>query len=197
MGQKLIVSLPPGLDKDVAERAVARAVAQAAAEAVVEKVLADTPELIGSGALAQAALREELWREIETEWDMLTPASVALLTGNKLGSGSHVTANLRRRKALAGVKRRGALAYPAFQFARGEDDDTMTVARAWTELRALLEPLGWSEANVLLWAASPNAWLEGRSPASEVRDHPDAVTDALRVAVDEAIPDVVKTQRSA
>lgn len=69
-------------------------------------------------------------------------------------------------------------------------DDARVVPPAWSRLRELLAPAGWSVPDLLLWASAPNANLEGRSPADEINDHPDDVTDALRYAVTRAIPEV-------
>ena len=88
---------------------------------------------------------------------------------------------------MAGVKRRGGLLYPGFQFV-GVGDDLIAVAPAWTALRELLEPAGWSDSDVLAWASAPNAQHEGRSPAQEVHEQPERVSDALRHAVTRALP---------
>lgn len=181
------VPVPAGVDKDTARRAALRAMNEVATIGLVEKVLADSSVHVGPGHLAQAALREERWRDVEREWGMLAADQVALLTGARPESARSHTANLRRRKGLAGVKRRGGLLYPGFQFVR-VDDDLVAVASAWTTLRELLEPAGWSDADVLAWASAPNAYLEGRSPAQEVHEQPESVSDALRYAVARAIP---------
>jgi hypothetical protein len=181
------VPVPAGVDKDTARRAALRAMDEVATIGLVEKVLADSPVHVGPGHLAQAALREERWRGVEREWGMLAADQVALLTGARAQSARSHTANLRRRKGLAGVKRRGGLLYPGFQFVRVEDD-LIAVASAWTTLRELLEPAGWSDADVLAWASAPNAHLEGRSPAQEVHEQPDRVSDALRYAVTRTVP---------
>ncbi|MBM7508509.1 hypothetical protein JOE61_002323 [Nocardioides salarius] len=154
---------------------------------LVAKVLADSSAHVGPGHLAQAALREERWRDVEREWGMLAAVQVALLTGARPESARSLTANLRRRKGMAGVKRRGGLLYPGFQFVRVAED-RVAVAPAWTTLRELLAPASWSDADVLAWAAAPNANLEGRSPAQEVHEHPASLSDALRNAVARAVP---------
>lgn len=126
------------------------------------------------GEAAQARLREELWREIEATWDMLSEADVAALTE-------------ATRHGLLSVERPEGVRYPAFQLTRGFHG-VQVVAPAWAQLRDLLAPSGWSNANTLLWSASPNGYLEGRSPAQVVQDHPGGVTDALRYAVARALP---------
>lgn len=181
------VTVPAGVDRDTARRAAFRAMHEVATVGLVEKVLADSPVQIGSGHLAQAALREERWREVEREWGMLAADQVSASMGARRESARSHTANLRRRKGLAGVKRHGGLRYPGFQLV-AVGDGLIAVAPAWTSLRELLEPAGWSDADVLAWASAPNAHLEGRSPAQEVQSRPDSVGDRLEYAVERAIP---------
>lgn len=190
---KVSVAVPSGVDEHTARRAAERAMSEVAAIGLVEKVLADSPARIGPGHLAQVALREEHWREVEAEWGLLNAEQVTVLTGGRPESARDHTANLRRRKALTGIKRHGALHYPGFQFMK-VDEDRIAVAPAWMVLRDLLMPAQWSDADMLTWVTSPNAYLRGRSPAQEVHEHPEEVSDALRRAVDEAIPEVRKAQ---
>lgn len=117
---------------------------------------------------------------------MLDGTEVATLTGNRPEAARDAIANLRRRKGLTGVKRLGALRYPGFQFVDG-GDGTLVVAPAWTRLRGRLAPAQWSDADLLAWAAAPTAWLDGRSPAEEIQEHPGDVTAALAKAADEAV----------
>lgn len=182
------VEIPTGVDKHTAQRAAQRAIEQVAALGLVEKVLADSPTNPGPGHLAQAALREERWRQVETEWGMLTGQQVAALSGANPKSARDLTSNLRRRKGLTGVKRHGGLRYPGFQFVQ-VDDDHIAVAPAWTRLREALEPAGWSDADLLAWVSAPNAYLEGRSPADEVHENPMSLSVALGTAARRAIPD--------
>ena len=181
------IPVPAGVDKQEARRAAAHAVAVVALLGDVNEVLARSSAYVGPGHLAQAAIREERWRELEQTWGLLTSQQVATLTGNRPERARDLTSNLRRRKGLAGIKRRGALVYPAFQFVTGKDGD-LVVAPAWIALRDLTRPAQWNDADLLAWASAPNAWLEGRSPAEEIRDHPDEVSDALHNATRQALP---------
>ena len=190
------VPVPAGIDSATARRVALRALNEVATLGQVEKVLADSSAQVGPGHLAQAALREERWREVERAWGMLTAEEVATLTGARPGSARSLTANLRRRKGLVGVKRHGALRYPGFQFAPG-NGDLMVVAPAWTALREQLATTGWGDADLLAWASAPNAYLDGASPAQEVQAHPHDVSDALRHAVDGAVPVTQQGNRSA
>lgn len=187
------VAVPSGVDESTALRAAQRAVAEVAAIGLVEKVLADSPARIGPGHLAQVALREQHWRDVEAEWGLLSADEVTALTGGNTRAARDHTSNLRRRKGMAGVKRHGALHYPGFQFMQIAED-RVTVAPAWTLLRELLAPAEWSDADMLTWVSSPNGWLEGRSPAQEIHEHPEDVNDAVRNAVERAIPERIKSQ---
>jgi hypothetical protein len=190
------VPVPAGVDEQDARRAASHAVAVVALLGDVNEVLAKSPAHVGPGHLAQAALREERWREVEETWGLLSAQQVASLTGHRPERSRDLTANLRRRRGLAGIKRRGALVYPAFQFVAGRDGN-LVVASAWTLLRDLLRPAEWSDADLLAWAAAPNAWLEGRSPAEEIQEHPDEVSAVLRKAAHEALPDALGTSGAA
>ena len=134
-------------------------------------------ELRLPGAMAQAALREERWQEMERTGGFLSDSDIASL-------GQSV------RAALIGVQRPGGMRYPGFQLVDAQDN-TKVVAPAWDRLRELLAPAGWDDEFLILWTAANNAYLQGGSPAHEIQDHPDAVTDALRYAVDQAVPDFV------
>ncbi|MGA4670396.1 hypothetical protein ACPCG0_11485 [Propionibacteriaceae bacterium Y1923] len=97
------------------------------------------------------------------------------------------------RDGLLGVRRPDGLRYPRFQVLVRNGD--VTVPPSWSQLHQLLAPAGWSDENLLMWTLSPNAYLEGDSPAHEVQVHPDGATARLRWAVDEAIPRARKAPR--
>lgn len=134
-------------------------------------------ELRLPGAMAQAALREERWQEMERTGGFLSASDIANL-------GQAV------REGLVGVQRTGGVRYPAFQLV-GAQDGVKVVPPAWDRLRELLAPAGWGDESLLLFVTAPNGYLEGRSPADEVQDHPADVTDALHYAATRAIPDFV------
>lgn len=131
----------------------------------------------------------ERWRTIEAKWGLYTAAEVAKLVGGRPEAARALTGNLRRRKGLTGVKRLGALRYPGFQFVANHDG-SLGVAPAWSQLKQMLAPAQWSDADLLAWTAAPNAWLDGRSPAEEIQAHPTVVSDLLAKAVREAVPDL-------
>lgn len=193
---QVTIEVPRGLAPEVARRVATEAVLTRAAARQVEAVLARSDRPVGAGMLAQVALQDQAWREIEERWSMLSAGEVTAATGGNPANARAHTANLRRRKGLAGVKRNGALRYPGFQLvarsgAPGE------VAAAWSALVRSLAPAGWDPADVLMWAASPNAWLQGRSPAEEIERHPHEPTQGLLLAAQKALPDGVRLARTA
>jgi hypothetical protein len=131
------------------------------------------------GQAAQAVLHEENLQRMEARWGVLTATEARSRTGSNRDP---------RTSWLLGVRRPHGFVYPRFQLV----GDTSRIAPAWTEVCDLLAPAEWSDENVLIWAAAVNGWLEGRSPAEEIQSHPERATDALRLAIDRAIPDVTK-----
>lgn len=181
--QAVTVEVPDGVDPADARRVLAGL----ARDALVEKVYAAAPEAPRPGHAAQVALREQRWREIEDHWGLLDSAEVAAWTGASANARSNVS-NLRRRNLLCGVKRGGALRYPAFQFTPDPYTGAHKVAPAWTRMVRRFAEADWSEPNILLWAAAPNSWLEGDSPADEIAGHPDELTESLLVAITKTLP---------
>lgn len=124
------------------------------------------------GEAAQVALREEHWRDVERAGGMLAADEVASLPAVV-------------RDGLLGVLRPDGMRYPRFQLV---DDGVPAVSPAWLVLRDLLAPAQWSDENLLMWTLSPNAYLNGDSPAQAIQAHPVDATPRLRYAVDRAIP---------
>ncbi|MDR7253367.1 hypothetical protein J2X46_002352 [Nocardioides sp. BE266] len=127
-----------------------------------------------SGQASQAALREEHWQEMERFGDFLTDEDLDALPKTI-------------RDGLIGVQRRGGVRYPTFQIVDW-GDGTKEVPPAWPQLIALLAPAGWSDENLILWTSSPNAYLEGASPAQTIQSFPAEATAELRNAAVQAIP---------
>ena len=190
------IDVPDGLTPEVAKRVATEAVQTRAATGRVEAVLSRSEGRVGPGMLAQVALHDEAWREVEERWGMLSADEVTVATGGKKGSASAHTSNLRRRRGLAGVKRDGALRYPGFQLV-AHGASRFEVAAAWSALVHSLTPAGWDPADVLMWAASPNTWLDGGTPAEEIQAHPDEPTERLLLAAQKALPDGVRGIRTA
>lgn len=141
------------------------------------------------GQRAQAALREERWRHVESRWGMWAADDLAQRTGHH---DLHHLIEMLDRDGLTGVRRHGSLRYPGFQFI--ETDGTLQIPAAWTQLRHRLQPGNFDDADLLAWAAAPNAWLDGRSPAEEIQHHPHVMTEALATAADRFLPPATETR---
>lgn len=126
----------------------------------------------GPGARAQAALREEHWKLIKLEWGLL--------------QDDHRTVQQARRNGTepTAVEREERTVYAGFQFVE-QTGVGIVVAPAWTSLRGLLTAR-WSDENAVLWTCSPNAYLEGGSPATEIQASPEVMTEGLIRAVEAA-----------
>lgn len=188
---QVTIDVPEGLSADEAVRVATDALVARATTGLVGAVLSRSERPVGPGLLAQAALHDEAWREIAGEYGLLSAGEVTELTGGNLDKATSHTSNLRLRKRLAGVKRGGRTLYPGFQFtspAAGPAD----VAPAWSALVDALTPAQWPPADILIWAASPNAWLDGGRPADEIRQHPTEPTERLLLAANKALPDEVQ-----
>lgn len=188
MARSVRVNVPAGVDPAEVKTAIERALQGVLARHEVGDAQAKAETALGLGQAAQLALREERWRQVEVTWGLLTVAEVAEATGAKAEGASAKVSNLRRRNGLLGIKRGGVLRYPGFFFVEGTKGAS-AVAPAWSQLKEMLVPAGWSEADTIAWVAAPNVWLDGRSPAQEIQDEPDQVTPALARAAAEAIPD--------
>ena len=88
------------------------------------------------GQVAQAALREERWQEIERADEMLSDTEVGALREPI-------------RDGLLGVRRLDGVRYPRFQLVVRDGD--ATVPPAWSQLHQLLATAGWSDENLLMW----------------------------------------------
>lgn len=166
------VEVPEGVSREAVERLTGRLLKNEDLMVRIMKALADSPDPVGPGVLAQLGRLEQHWRSIETRYGLLSVSDVAGLGGGDPAK-RHRVSNLRRRSGLLGVSRGGALRFPGFQF---KD------ARVRPEWAALAEPLlaaGWSEGDVLLWFAAPTGWLDGAVPADLLDSDPDGVRQVV------------------
>jgi hypothetical protein len=188
---QVTIDVPEGLSTDEAVRVATEALAARATSGRIGEVLARSDLPVGPGLLAQAALHDDAWRRIADEYGLLSADEVTLLTGGNRDRATSHTSNLRLRKRLAGVKRGGRTLYPGFQFT-DPDAGPADVAPAWTALVEALAPAQWPPADILMWAAAPNSWLDGTRPADEIRKHPTEPTELLLLAAEKAVPSGVR-----
>jgi hypothetical protein len=126
----------------------------------------------GPGARAQAALREEMWRDIELRWGLHDDSEGVIQQARS--SGSEPT----------GVEREGQVVYPGFQLIDRPDVGAV-LAPAWVALCQRLTTR-WSREDAILWTCSVNAYLQGGTPAEEIQSSPDAMSPGLVRAAEEA-----------
>lgn len=116
-------------------------------------------------AVARAAqATENVWRQIDAEFGLLSSAEVAELLGAS-GSNRGYSSALRKRGALAGIERKNAYLYPGFQF-----DVQARKIRPWVSpLLALATQHDRSASDAVIWMVAPSTFFDGARPA----DHPD------------------------
>jgi hypothetical protein len=175
------ITVPEGLDPRIAKRVAIEALNARASRGRIEAVLSESESPPGPGMLAQLALHEEGWREVESRWGTFSSEQVTKETGGNVTNSRAHTANLRRRKLLAGVRRGGRTVYPTFEFGPGKGG-SLAVAPAWSAIAKLAASAEWDTSDLILWAAAPNTWLDGRSPAEEIQISPAVPSDRLTVA---------------
>lgn len=126
----------------------------------------------GLGARAQAALREEIWRDVELRWGLHDESEGVIQQARS--SGSEPT----------GLEREGRVVYPGFQLI-DRPDVGPAVAPAWVALCQRLATR-WSQEDAILWTCSVNVYLHGGTPAEEIQSSPDVMSPGLVRAVEAA-----------
>lgn len=169
------MDLPEGVSADDARDAVALLASHAGVLRRLSGALAEEPTPTAPPVLAQLGRVDASWRAVESRWGLLTPAEVTLLTGGNPQHARSHTANLRRRHGVLAIARHGGLRYPGFQFA-----DNGGVRSTWATVAGVLTEAGWSAEEIVLWAAAPTGWLDGRVPLEVLDDEPETVLAAAR-----------------
>lgn len=107
---------------------------------------------------------ENLWRQVEKDWGLLTSRQVAeLLIG---GSNTVVASRLRTAGKIIGFRRNGQFRYPGFQF----DRDSRRVRPVVAALIALGDELGYDPESVILSLASPSTYWADDTPLNHIDD---------------------------
>lgn len=140
--------------------------------------LAQTVVVKGTNSpqLAQALqATESVWKDVESEYGMLTSTDVARLIGSKESSRS-LAANQRAVGKLIGIKRGNRYVYPGFQFDLRSDK----VHPAIPGLIAVAAEVGWDEEDLVFWLVSPSGYFRGERPVDHLDDAD--FTDKVRQA---------------
>jgi len=160
------------------ERAVEDVLTQLQSRASLGIAISKAPTIPAGRARAMQAT-ENVWREIEEEFGLLTSAEVAVAIGSK-SQNRYLVSELRRKGKLLGIRRLNAYRYPGFQF---QSDGT--IHPAISKLVSSMREGGWSEGSFIIWLCSPSrAFADGGRPVDHL-DDPKLVPAAMAVtAVD-------------
>jgi hypothetical protein len=120
------------------------------------------------------AATENAWRELETEFGLLSSREVSELVGSKSPNRSYASDQHSKGRMIA-VKRPGGLRYPGFQI----DCMQHTIRPAMSDLIRVAGAAGRSEASLALWMTSPTGYLDGERPVDQP-SQPDKVVEAAQ-----------------
>jgi len=156
------------------ERAVRDVLTQLRSKASLGTAISKAPVLPAGYARALQAT-DNVWRDIDEEFGLLTSAEVAKAIGAK-SQNRYVVSDLRQKGKLLGVRRLNAYRYPGFQF---KSDGT--IHPAISDLASAMREGGWSEEGVIIWLCSPSrAFTDGGRPVDHL-DDPKLVSTALEM----------------
>lgn len=128
-----------------------------------EDVLATLPTLVDPAVARAAQATEVMWRQVESEFDLLSSAEVGEILG---ASNRAYASSLRKRGELLGMQRKNAYVFPGFQFDRAAGK-----IRSWVKpLLKLAAEHERSATDAIAWIMSPTTYLGGDRPADHVAD---------------------------
>lgn len=126
-------------------------------------------------AAENARLRAAYVAEVPTS----TSAEVHALAGMAGRNASQTANRWKKQRSVFSVPFQGRDRFPAFQFAEG---------RPKPQLRAVLTTLdGLTPWQIAFWFETANGWLGSATPRHAIDSRPDAVVEAARRAVGEAV----------
>ncbi len=102
---------------------------------------------------------EQAWRDMESEFGLLSAAEISARAGSRATSVRAWASQKRRDGQLLGVSRRNRVLYPGFQI-----DPVGSVVASVPAVWAVFRSAGWREEHVLLWFTAANGWLGGQRP---------------------------------
>lgn len=108
---------------------------------------------------------ENVWKDIERKYGMLTSMDVALLIGSKNSSRS-IAADKRAAGELIGVQRGNRYVYPGFQFDRESGKTHPHIPG----LIAVAADVGWDHEDLVFWLVSPSEYFGGERPVDHLDD---------------------------
>lgn len=147
------------------------------AEEKIAAALEAAPSVPSASYLRSMRDHEELWRDLEQEYGVVTTAEY----GQKHSTAGNISTYASRHRAakkIVGVRRQGTIVLPAYQF-----DESLRPLPAMETVIRTLDMNGWNEDSICLWMAAPTGWLDDRRPADVIRTDPEAVKRAAALAV--------------
>jgi hypothetical protein len=117
---------------------------------------------------------ENVWRDMEAEFGLLTSTEVSQAVGSKSPNRSYAS-DQRAAGRLLAIKRSGAYRYPGFQIDRLEH----RIRPVMADLLRVAKEAGRSEASLALWMAVPTGYLDGARPVDQLA-RPEKVVEAAR-----------------
>ena len=119
---------------------------------------------------------ENVWRYIESRYNMLTSTEIAEALSAK-GANRSYASHLRKTNRLLGVQRRNAYVFPDFQL----DTVTGRVHDCIPALLALTEAAEWSAEELTIWLCTPSGLFGSDAPVKHI-----AETDRILAAATSA-----------
>lgn len=117
---------------------------------------------------------ENAWRDMESEFGLLTSTEVSQAVGSKSPNRSYAS-DQRAAGRLLAIKRSGAYRYPGFQIDRLEH----RIRPVMEDLLRVAKETGRSEASLALWMTVPTGYLDGARPVDQLAI-PEKVVEAAR-----------------
>lgn len=137
--------------------------------------LASLDTAVPPGVARAAQATENVWRQIETEFGLLSSGEVAKALG-AVESNRGYASTRRKRGELAGIERKNAFLYPGFQL----DVEEQRV-RAWVApLLQLATEHDRSESDALVWMVVPSTYFDGARPVDHLDDPERILAGAAR-----------------
>ncbi|MFC5336906.1 hypothetical protein [Leucobacter denitrificans] len=131
----------------------------------LENALASLDTTVSPEIARAAQATENVWRQIDREFGLLSSAEVAAILGASKDNRAYAAA-LRKRGALAGIERKNAYVYPGFQL----NTTTGTVHTWVAPLLKLATEHNRSMSDALLWMVSPSTYFDGARPVDHLDD---------------------------
>ena len=162
------------LRRQLVEAQVAAAVNMERSVAALGPALAEVEPHVSPQLARSMQSTENAWRDMETEFGMLSSLEVSKIAGSKSPNRSYASDQRAKGKLLA-IKRPGGLRYPGFQI----DYREHTIRPVMQELIEAASNADSSEADLALWLCSPTGYLDGARPVDQL-DDPEAVVEAAQ-----------------